>query len=106
MSLDKIRVKINKIDKKVIPLLKKRMDLSIEVAKIKKEAFVEKYLQSNWQNLLTFHRNSCIISYVHLFLKENEKVSTYMPCIDFHFLTCIIKLYKVLQKDAMFFRWK
>lgn len=37
MSLDKIRVKINKIDKKVIPLLKKRMDLSVEVAKIKKE---------------------------------------------------------------------
>ena len=36
MSLDEIRVEIDKIDKELVPLLKKRMNCSIKVAEIKK----------------------------------------------------------------------
>ena len=50
------------------------MDHGYIFQKNKKYASVEKYLQSNCQNLLTFRQISCIISYVHLFLKENERI--------------------------------
>ncbi len=36
MTLDEIRVEIDKIDKELVPLLKKRMECSLEVAKIKR----------------------------------------------------------------------
>ncbi len=36
MSLDEIRVKIDEVDRELIPLLKKRIEYSLEVAKIKK----------------------------------------------------------------------
>lgn len=35
MSLDKIRIKIDKTDKKIVQLLNKRMNLSLKVAEIK-----------------------------------------------------------------------
>ena len=36
MSLEETRVKIDEIDRELIPLLKKRMECSLEVARIKK----------------------------------------------------------------------
>jgi len=38
------------------------------------------------------------------FLKEYENVSTYLPYIDIDIVRCIIQLYGVLQKIAMFFK--
>ena len=37
-------------------------------------------------------------------MKECENVSKYLPYIDFNLRSCIIKLYVVLQKIAMFFK--
>ncbi len=37
-------------------------------------------------------------------MKEFENVSKSLPYIDFNMVRCIIKLYGVLQKIAMFFK--
>ena len=52
MSLDKIRKKINRIDNKLMPLMKKRMDCSLEVAKIKAAEGLEIYHPKREEEIL------------------------------------------------------
>ena len=48
MSLDEIRLKIDEIDRELIPLIKKRMECSLEVARIKQA-----------ENLPIYHPGHC-----------------------------------------------
>ncbi len=52
MSLDEIRVKIDQIDRELIELLKKRMECSLEVAKIKKAENLPVYHPEREQEIL------------------------------------------------------
>ncbi len=52
MSLDEIRFKIDEIDRELIPLLKKRMECSLEVARIKNEENLPIYHPEREQQIL------------------------------------------------------
>ena len=58
MSLDEIRVKIDDIDAQLIPLLKKRMECSLEVAKIKKAENLPIYHPGREQEILDRVKNT------------------------------------------------
>ena len=75
MSLENVRKEIDAIDAELIPLLKKRMLCSLEVAKIKKEQNLpilnEKREQEIIENVHNFS-TCCYPFYVNPFLKDKS----------------------------------
>ena len=52
MSLDKIRLKIDNTDKKIVQLLNKRMNLSLKVAEIKSKEIKRRLHMGNYSSEL------------------------------------------------------